>query len=293
MATLINGTKIAEQIRQQIRAEVDELKTRGTLPGLAAVLVGDDPASAAYVRNKAKACSDVGIYSELHHLHQDTDESSLLSVVEALNKNEKIHGILVQLPLPKQIRENNILDCISPQKDVDGLHPVNQGLLQQGRASLVPCTPLGVVELLQRSGVQVEGMHVVILGRSRLVGMPLAILLAQKSAKANATVTICHSKSSRLIEITRQADIVVAAIGKPRFLNATMIREGAIVIDVGINRVEEPSAPRGYRLVGDVDFESVQNVAGMITPVPGGVGPMTIAMLLQNTVTTAKMLMRQ
>jgi methylenetetrahydrofolate dehydrogenase (NADP+)/methenyltetrahydrofolate cyclohydrolase len=293
MASIIDGARIAGEIRQEIRSAVQELKSRGIVPGLAAVLVGDDPASAVYVRNKAKACEDVGMRSELHHLHADADQKSLLALVDSLNQDDRIHGILVQLPLPEHIDENRILDSISPYKDVDGLHPVNQGLLQLGRATLAPCTPLGVIELLHRSGVKMEGAHVVVVGRSRLVGMPLAILCAQKSSKANATVTICHSASRQLGEITKQADILVAAIGKPKFLHGGMIKQNAVVIDVGINRVEDASSPRGYRLVGDVDFESAQKVARMITPVPGGVGPMTIAMLLQNTVTAAKAHMRQ
>jgi len=293
MAQLIDGVKIAEEVRQQVCLDVKKLKERGVVPGLAAILVGDDPASAVYVRNKARACEAASIFSQVYHLSFHTNESELLDQIHVLNQDARIHGILVQLPLPEHINEDRILDAISPHKDVDGLTPVNQGMLQQGRASLVPCTPLGVCELLKRSGIIVEGKHVVVVGRSRLVGMPLATLLAQKSAMGNATVTICHSKSKNLAEITRQADILIAAIGKPQYIDAVMIKNNAIVIDVGVNRVDDSSAPRGYRLVGDVDFDGVKDVAQMITPVPGGVGPMTIAMLLHNTVLAAQNLLRQ
>jgi methylenetetrahydrofolate dehydrogenase (NADP+)/methenyltetrahydrofolate cyclohydrolase len=293
MAQIIDGVKIAEEVKQQVRLDVEKLKEKGVVPGLAAILVGNDPASAVYVRNKARACEATGIFSQLHHLSSHVDENEVLDLIHTLNQDARIHGILVQLPLPEHINDDKILDAILPQKDVDGLTPVNQGMLQLGRASLVPCTPLGVIELLSRSGVIIEGEHVVVVGRSRLVGMPLAILLAQKSATGNATVTICHSKSKNLAEITRQADILIVAMGKPQFIGAAMVKNNAIVIDVGINRLEDPSSARSYRLVGDVDFDSVKNVVQMITPVPGGVGPMTIAMLLHNTVHAARNLSRQ
>jgi len=293
MAQIIDGAKIAEEIRQQVCIDVEKLKEKGIVPGLAAIVVGNDPASAVYVRNKARACEATGILSQLHHLSFHAKESEVLDQIHALNQDARIHGILVQLPLPEHINEDRILDAIAPHKDVDGLTPVNQGLLQLGRASLVPCTPLGVCELLSRSGVVVEGKHVVVVGRSRLVGMPLAILLAQKSTIGNATVTICHSKSSTLAEFTRQADILIAAIGKPQYIGAAMVKKNVIIIDVGINRAEDPSSARGYRLVGDVDFDGVKNIVQMITPVPGGVGPMTIAMLLRNTVSAAQNLLRQ
>ncbi len=293
MAQIIDGAKIAEEVRRQVFLDVQKLKEQGIVPGLAAVLVGDDPASAVYVRNKTRACEATGIFSQLHHLSFHANESDVLDLVHALNQDARIHGILVQLPLPSHINDDRILDAISPCKDVDGLTPVNLGMLQLGRASLVPCTPLGVRELLKRSDIIVEGKHVVVVGRSRLVGMPLATLLAQKSTIGNATVTICHSKSKNLAEITKQADILIAAIGKPNFISAAMVKNNAIVIDVGINRAEDPLSSRGYRIVGDVDFDSVKNVAQMITPVPGGVGPMTIAMLLHNTVIAARNLMRQ
>lgn len=293
MAQIISGTKIAEEIKQELRKEIESLRQKDVIPGLAAILVGDNPASVVYVRNKIKACEEVGIFSETHRLPAGIDEEKLLTLIDSLNQNDKIHGILIQLPLPSHISEEKIFNSISFRKDVDGLHPINQGLLQSGRATLAPCTPLGVQELLFRSGIKVEGQHVVILGRSHLVGMPLALLLLHKSEKANATVTVCHSKSNGLPAITRQADILVAAIGKARFVTADMIRKGAVIIDVGINRVEDSSSPRGYRLVGDVDFDNVQHIAEAITPVPGGVGPMTIAMLLRNTVTAAKKILRQ
>ena len=293
MARILDGKKIAEEIRQALRHEVQKLRNQNLVPGLAAILVGEDPASGVYVRNKTKACEEIGIYSETHRLPADVNEKNILKLIDSLNHYDRIDGILVQLPLPKGLDESKILDSISPSKDVDGLHPVNQGLLQLGRASFVPCTPLGVQELLRRSRIEVEGRHVVILGRSRLVGMPLAVLLAQKSEAANATVTICHSKSTGLAEITRQADILVAAIGKPRYVTADMVKREAIIIDVGINRIDDASSPRGYRLVGDVDFDGVQHVAQAITPVPGGVGPMTIAMLLRNTISSAIRHLRQ
>jgi methylenetetrahydrofolate dehydrogenase (NADP+)/methenyltetrahydrofolate cyclohydrolase len=293
MAYIIDGIKIAEEIKQSLRKEVQTLWQHGIKPGLAAVLVGDDTASTVYVRNKAKACDEVGIYSETHRLRSDIDETELRALIGDLNRDSRIHGILVQLPLPTRISEGRIIDAISPQKDVDGLHPVNQGLLQLGRPSLVPCTPRGVQELLQRSQIKVEGRHVVILGRSRLVGMPLAILLAQRAETANATVTICHSKTLGIAEITKQADILISAIGKPGVVTEEMVKKDAVVIDVGINRIADRTSSRGYRLVGDVDFDRVQRVARMITPVPGGVGPMTIAMLLHNTITAAKNILRQ
>ncbi len=293
MAWLLDGIKVAEQIKLALRKEVEELKRRGITPGLAAVLVGDDPASAAYVRNKTKACDELAIYSETHRLSSAISEEQILKLIASINANEKVHGILVQLPLPRHIDENHIIDAIAPAKDVDGLHPMNQGLLLTGRPALVPCTPRGVQELLHRSGIATAGRHVVIVGRSRLVGMPLAALLAQKCDLGNATVTICHSKSENLEAITRQADILVAAIGKPRFVTANMVKKDAVVIDVGINRVDDPTSTRGYRLVGDVDFDDVQHIAKAITPVPGGVGPITIAMLLQNTILATKQQMRQ
>ena len=280
-AALIDGKAIAKQIQDEIAARVEELVRRtGTRPGLAAVLVGDDPASAVYVRNKQRACDRVGIYSVLHQLPSETSEKDLRALLDQLNADAQIHGILVQSPLPDHLPERDVLDCVDPRKDVDGLHPENLGRLMQGRPRYVSCTPAGIQQLLLRSGVAVEGAHVVVVGRSELVGKPLAALLMQKSAGANATVTVCHSRSKDIASLTRLADVVVVAIGKPRFLTADMVRPGAVVIDVGINR-------EGDRLVGDVDFEAVREVAGLITPVPGGVGPMTVTMLLQNTLQAA------
>lgn len=280
-ATLIDGKAIARQIQAEIATRTEALDGRtGIRPGLAAVLVGDDPASAVYVRNKQRACERVGIRSVLHQLPADTSQAELRALIEQLNGDDTIHGILVQCPLPRRLPERRILDCISPLKDVDGLHPENLGRLMQGRPRYVSCTPAGVQQLLLRSGVEVQGSHVVVVGRSELVGKPLAALLMQKNREANATVTLCHSRSKDIGALTRTADVVVVAIGRPRFLTADMVRPGAVVVDVGINRVED-------RLVGDVDFEAVAEVAGRITPVPGGVGPMTVTMLLENTLQAA------
>ena len=293
MARRLEGAQIAEAIKRELAEEVARLKKRNVTPGLAAVLVGDNPASVVYVENKIKACDSIGIHSETHRYPATVSEGELLDRIGGLNRSTKIHGILLQLPLPDQISADRLVAAVSAEKDVDGLHPVNRGLLHAGRATLAPCTPLGVLELLGRYQIPVAGRHVVILGRSQLVGIPLALLLLQKSNKGNATVTVCHSQSERLPEIARQADIVIAAIGRPQFVTADMIKPGAVVVDVGINRVEDLSSPRGYRLVGDVNFDEVQQVASAITPVPGGVGPMTIAMLLYNTITAAKNISRQ
>jgi len=280
-AALIDGKAIARQIRKEIAARTQELHQRtGTRPGLAAVLVGDDPASTVYVRNKQRDCERVGIHSVLHQLPAEATQDDLRQLLDQLNHDPVIHGILVQCPLPRPLPERQILDGIAPRKDVDGLHPENLGRLMQGRPRFISCTPSGIQQLLLRSDIPIEAAHVVVLGRSELVGKPLAALLMQKAPGANATVTVCHSRSKDLAEVTRTAEIVVVAIGQPRFLTADMVRPGSVVIDVGINRVEE-------RLVGDVDFEAVREVAGMITPVPGGVGPMTRAMLLENTLQAA------
>lgn len=268
---------IAQQVRGRIKSEVEKLPS-SLRPGLAAVLVGENPASKIYVRNKRKACEEVGIYSEEHALPETTSEAELLSLISRLNQDPKIHGILVQLPLPKKIRERRVLDDVIPEKDVDGFHYINVGKLVANEPGFVPCTPLGIIELLRASNVEMAGTHAVILGRSNIVGKPAALLLLHR----HATVTICHSKTKDLNEICRQADILVAAIGKPEFVKKEMVKEGAVVIDVGINRLSDG------RIVGDVDFEAVQERAGAITPVPGGVGPMTIAMLLSNTLQSAK-----
>jgi methylenetetrahydrofolate dehydrogenase (NADP+)/methenyltetrahydrofolate cyclohydrolase len=290
-AELIDGKAIAAQINAETAAEVARLKAQHQLtPGLAVVLVGDNPASVAYVSSKDRMCARLGLHSERINLPATTTEGELLGIISDLNFQRSIHGILVQSPVPKPIDEEKVFAAIDPSKDVDGFHPLNVGKLALGDPTgFAPCTPAGVHELLIRSGVPVEGAHVVVLGRSRIVGRPVSLILSQKAKHANATVTVAHSRSRELAAICRSAEILVAAIGVPQFVKADMVRPGAVVIDVGINRVEDPSAEKGYRLVGDVDLESVRAVAGKITPVPGGVGPMTIAMLMRNTVRAAKL----
>jgi methylenetetrahydrofolate dehydrogenase (NADP+)/methenyltetrahydrofolate cyclohydrolase len=281
-ASLIDGKAIAAAFRKQIATQTAELRSaHGIIPGLAAVLVGDDPASAVYVRSKRRDCEKVGMASTLHHLDAGVAEADLLDLIDSLNRDAAIHGILVQLPLPGHLNARRVLDSVDPLKDVDGLHPENLGLLAQGRPRYCPCTPLGVVELLKCSNVAIGGADIVVLGRSDLVGKPLALLLMQKAEHANATVTVCHSRTRNIAEHTRRADVVVAAMGQPRFLKADMVRPGAVVIDVGTTRVDDA-------LAGDVDFDAVREVAGKITPVPGGVGPMTRALLLHNTLLAAR-----
>lgn len=289
-AIIIDGNKVAEEMRAGLKAEIELLaKKYGQAPGLAAVLVGDNPASQVYVRMKRKACTEVGIYSQEHRLPEKTSQEDLLKLIDQLNGDDKIHGILVQLPLPSHIDESSVLSTISPSKDVDCFHPLNVGKMFLGEPAFLPCTPHGVQQLLIKSGIEIEGKHVVIVGRSNIVGKPLAAILMQKAIGANATVTICHSKTPGLSAFTRQADIVVAAMGRARSIKADMVRRGAVVVDVGVNRVDDPDSKSGYRLVGDVDFDEVSQVADAITPVPGGVGPMTITMLLHNTVKSFKM----
>ena len=288
-AKIINGTQIARQVRAEVAKDVQSLKKeRGVAPGLAAVLIGDDPASAVYVRSKRKACEEAGIYSETFNLGKDTSQDQALDLLYRLNGDDRFHGILLQLPLPPQIDEAVAIRSIDTAKDVDGLHPYTMGLLAQGTPVFVPATPLGVQQLLLREGYDPAGKHVVVCGRSTLVGKPLAMLLANKRDGANATVTVCHTGTPDIGHFTRQADILVAAIGRARTITADMVKPGAVVIDVGINRVDDATRERGYRLDGDVDFEPVSEVAAAITPVPGGVGPMTVAMLLVNTVTAAR-----
>ena len=289
-ARLLDGKAIANEIKNELAEEVAEfIENNGSVPTLAAVLVGDDPASEVYVRNKRKDCEQVGIESQLHRLPSDTDQEQLLDLIAQLNKSNDVHGILVQLPLPKQIDESRILDAISPWKDVDAFHAENVGRIMQGRPRFLPCTPHGVQQLLHRNDISTSGQHVVVVGRSDIVGKPLAIMLVQRTSHlgpdcANATVTVCHSKTKDLAEVTRQADVLVAAVGQARMITADMVKPGAAVIDVGINRTDEG-------LVGDVDFDSVREVAGHLTPVPGGVGPLTRAMLLRNTLTAANLQM--
>jgi methylenetetrahydrofolate dehydrogenase (NADP+)/methenyltetrahydrofolate cyclohydrolase len=291
-AEIISGTEIAKTIRAELKERVAELKAeQGLTPGLAVVLVGDDPASHVYVRMKGKAADEAGLHSRQITLPAVTQEAELLGIVEGLNADPDIHGILVQLPLPDHIDEQKVLLAIDPAKDVDGFHPVNVGLLSTGSTEVMaPCTPWGVIQLLLRSGVDPAGKHAVVVGRSNIVGRPMASLLLRKAKGGNATVTVCHSRTADLGAITRQADILIAAIGIPEFIRGDMIKPGATVIDVGVNRVEDASREKGYRIAGDVAFDEAKEVASAITPVPGGVGPMTIAMLLSNTVDAAERL---
>ena len=288
-AKIIDGNAIAAEMREEIKTETAKLRNEhGVTPGLTVVLVGEDPASQVYVRMKGKACNDVGVFSDERRLDADTPEADLLKLIDELNADEKVHGILVQLPLPKHIDESKILLAIDPAKDVDGFHPVNVGKMMTGQETFLPCTPHGVVQMLVRSGVEIPGRYVVIVGRSNIVGRPLVNMLSQKNDHANATVTCVHTRTKDMAGYTQQADIVIAAAGRPNMVTADMVKDGVVVIDVGVNRVDDPKAKRGYRLVGDVDFEGVKEKASAISPVPGGVGPMTITMLLYNTVTAAK-----
>ena len=288
-AKILSGTDLSAEIRAEVAAGVVEMQEKhGVTPGLAVVLVGDDPASAVYVNSKRRACEQAGLFSDAVHLPSTATEDEVLAAVGRFNEDARVHGILVQLPLPEGIDEHRVIEAIHPDKDVDGIHPYNLGKLLQGRPDFAPCTPSGVVELLLRNGHDPEGANVVICGRSDIVGKPLAALLMQRSRGGNATVTVCHTRTRNLAEVTRAADVVVAAMGRPAAITADMVKEGAVVIDVGVNRVPDDTARRGYRLVGDVDFEGVSKKAAAITPVPGGVGPMTIAMLLKNTLTAAR-----
>ena len=290
MAKILDGKATAAEIRAEVAEGTKKLQQeKGVTPGLAAILVGDDPASAVYVRMKGQACEKTGVFSQTFNLPQETTQEELIKLIEEINEDARFHGILVQLPLPSQINESEVLFHISPEKDVDGLHPVNMGRLLTGETPFLPCTPHGVQQLLMRNGYDPEGKNVVICGRSQIVGKPLAVLLMQKRAGANATVTICHTRTKDLASVTRQADILIAAMGVPEAITADMVSEGTVVVDVGVNRVDDPSAKRGYRLVGDVEYEGVSKKAEAISPVPGGVGPMTIAMLLVNTLTSARL----
>ena len=288
-SNLIDGRAIAEQIHAETAQRVAALKTKGVQPGLVFVRVGEDPASKVYVGMKGKTSARLGIWSDTHVLAETTSEADLLQLIRQLNADARVHGILVQAPLPKHIRQEVVYSTVSPEKDVDGFHPVNVGKLMLGDTSgFRPCTPAGVQELLVRSNVPTDGAEVVILGRGEIVGKPMAAILCQKAKHANATVTICHSRTRNIAEHCRRADILVAAMGVPEFVKASMVRPGAVVIDVGVNRVADPAAKKGWKLVGDVDFARVQPVAGLITPNPGGVGPMTIAMLMRNTIRAAE-----
>jgi methylenetetrahydrofolate dehydrogenase (NADP+)/methenyltetrahydrofolate cyclohydrolase len=288
-ANLIDGNAIGATMRAELGAEITKLKKAGITPGLAVVLVGDNPASQVYVRMKGKACDEAGLYHETIKLPKETSEADLMGLLERLNANAQIHGILVQLPLPKQIDTNRALHRIDPRKDVDGFHPENVGKVVVGdRTGFRPATPYGVQQLLVRTGVDTKGAHAVVVGRSNIVGRPMAALLLHDEPGGNATVTVCHSRTRHIEQHTRQADILIVAIGKPEFVTGDMIKPGAVVIDVGVNRMDDPSRKQGYRLVGDVKFQEAKQVASAITPVPGGVGPMTITMLLYNTVQAAR-----
>jgi methylenetetrahydrofolate dehydrogenase (NADP+) / methenyltetrahydrofolate cyclohydrolase len=287
-AKIIDGKQIAADLRAKLRTDVADLTKKGVVPGLGVILVGDDPASKSYVTAKQKACEEIGIYSDDNRLSASISQSELMSYINRLNKDPRIHGILTQLPLPKHFDELEVLMSIDPAKDVDGFHPINVGKMVTGQKAFLPCTPHGVVQLLIKSGVKIEGANVVIVGRSNIVGKPLANILIQKSPLGNATVTVCHTRTKNLTQHTKTADIVIAAAGCPNTITADMIKDGAVVIDVGVNRVDDSTKKAGYRLVGDVDFENVKEKASLITPVPGGVGPMTITMLLYNTVESAK-----
>ncbi len=283
-AQILDGKKISEEIKSEIKNKTLHLKTqKGITPGLAFILVGDNPASQSYVKMKNKACDEVGFYSITEKLPAETSEEFLLELINKFNLDKSIHGILVQLPLPKHIDENKIIEAIDYRKDVDGFHPINVGKLLIGQDSLRPCTPAGIQELLMRYGIETSGKHVVVVGRSNIVGKPVANMLLQKQAGANAVVTIAHTGTKDISIYTKQADILIAAIGKPEIITAEMVKTGVVVIDVGINRVDDPAAKNGYRIVGDVHFESVSKIASAISPVPGGIGPMTIAMLISNT----------
>jgi methylenetetrahydrofolate dehydrogenase (NADP+)/methenyltetrahydrofolate cyclohydrolase len=287
-AQLIDGKVVAASITNALKSRIAALKAKGVTPGLAAVLVGDDPASATYVNSKAKACAKLELYSEVIRRPADLSQAELLDLVDSLNHNPKIHGILVQSPVPSHIDELSITLAIDPAKDVDGFHPQNVGRMLLGRNSLLPCTPYGIVKLMEYYRIDPEGREVVVVGRSNIVGKPVAALLMQKNKMANATVTVAHSRSRNLAEITRRADILIAAIGRPRAITPDMIKDGAVLIDVGINRIDDATRPKGYRIVGDIDFDGCLEKASYITPVPGGVGRMTIAMLMSNTVTAAE-----
>lgn len=283
-ARILDGKSVAATIRQEVAGSVAELRAQGITPGLGVLLVGDDPASHSYVAAKEKACAEVGIQSEEIRLPAHASLEEILAVVCEFNRAAHIDGILVQLPLPDSTMEQKVIEAIAPEKDVDGFHPENVGRMMLGLPTFLPCTPHGIVQLLQRSGVGIAGAHVVIVGRSHIVGRPLANLLSQKGELGNATVTLCHTGTRDLAFHTRQADILIAAIGRPKTITADMVRDGAVVVDVGVNRIPDATARNGYRLVGDVDYERVKEKVSAITPVPGGVGPMTIAMLLSNTV---------
>jgi len=289
-AQIIDGTEVAKSIKKELKARIEALKEKGIIPGLAAVLVGDDPASMTYVSSKAKACEKLGLYSEIIRKSGSLSQKELVEIVHSLNNNDKIHGILVQSPLPAHIDELSVTLNIDPHKDVDGFHPYNVGMMLLGRGGLLPCTPFGIIKLLEYYHIDPSGKEVVVVGRSNIVGKPIAAMLMQKGKTANATVTIAHSQSHNLAEITKRADILIAAIGRPNMITSDMVKDGVVIVDVGINRIDDADNDKGYRIVGDVDFDRCSKKASFITPVPGGVGKMTIAMLMNNTVLAAELL---
>ncbi|WP_373550365.1 bifunctional methylenetetrahydrofolate dehydrogenase/methenyltetrahydrofolate cyclohydrolase FolD [Haliscomenobacter sp.] len=286
---ILDGKQLAQTIKAELRIEVDQLKTQGgKIPHLVAVLIGDNPASQAYVRNKVRSCEEVGFQSTLIHRPADTTEKELLEIVEQLNGDSSVDGFIVQLPLPKHIDEHKVTLAIEPRKDVDGFHPVNFGRMAQGLPCYLPATPMGILEILRRYEIPTSGKEVVVVGRSNIVGTPISILLSRKGYPGDATVTVCHSRTADLAAHTRKADILIAAIGAPEFVKGDMVKEGAVIIDVGINRVEDPTSKSGYKLVGDVDYAAVAPKAAWITPVPGGVGQLTVVALLINTLKSAR-----
>ena len=282
---IIDGKQVAADVRADVAKKVSELKSKGINPCLAVILVGENPASVSYVTGKQKALAEVGMVDRSVHLPESTSEEDLLELIDELNNDDSVHGILVQLPLPKHINEEKVIMAISPKKDVDGFHPVNVGNLVIGRPAPLPCTPHGIIVLLEKAGVKTSGAHAVVIGRSNIVGKPVSLLLARK--ETNCTVTMCHTGTKNMAEIVKQADIIIAAAGRPNTVTADMVKEGAVVIDVGVNRIPDETKKSGFRLVGDVDFDAIKDKASFITPVPGGVGPMTIAMLMQNTLEAA------
>ena len=292
-AKLIDGKSISADIRNELKHKINDLNKSGIIPGLGVILVGDDPASKSYVSAKERACESIGIYSDDNRYSSKITENDLLDKIESLNNDPKIHGILVQLPLPPHINSTLVLNAITPNKDVDGFHPVNVGKMMIGEDSFLPCTPHGIIQLLKRCNIETKGKHAVVIGRSNIVGKPIANMLFQKNMDTNATVTICHTSTNNLKDFTRTADIIIAASGQPNTLTSDMVKPGVVIIDVGVNRVEDVSKKNGFRLVGDVDFDGLFDVASAITPVPGGVGPMTITMLLFNTVKSAEKLIER
>ena len=292
-AQLIDGKSISADIRNELKHKINDLNKNGIIPGLGVILVGDDPASKSYVSAKERACESIGIYSDDNRYSSKITEKDLLDKIESLNNDPKIHGILVQLPLPPHINSTLVLNAITPNKDVDGFHPVNVGKMMIGEDSFLPCTPHGIIQLLKRCNIETKGKHAVVIGRSNIVGKPIANMLFQKNMDTNATVTICHTSTNNLKDFTRTADIIIVASGQPNTLTSDMVKPGVVIIDVGVNRVEDVSKKNGFRLVGDVDFDGLFDIASAITPVPGGVGPMTITMLLFNTVKSAEKLIER